>query len=466
MSPGAVPGAVPGAGPGAGSGAGPAPSDAEDVHGAALPLEYEEDLGPLLDRIGDARCVLIGEASHGTHEYYGWRAALTRRLIAERGFSFVAVEGDWPDCRRVGRSVTLAPGSPEDPRDALDAYERWPTWMWANQETVKFCRWLRDHNAGLPPGRRAGFYGLDVYSLWESLRAVVDYLAEQRPEYLEAALEAYRCFEPYGEDPEAYGWNTALVPDGCQDEILALLTRLRRPVTHGDTRDPVEEFDARQNAEVTAGAERYYRAMINGGPESWNIRDVHMADTLDRLMEFHGGGALPGDGTGKAVVWAHNSHIGDARATDMAAAGMVSLGQLARERHADRPGREGVVLIGFAGGHGEVIAAPRWGAQMENMHVPPPVHGSLEAVLAESELHRGMFIVPPEPDKPDFLTRTLGHRAIGVVYDPDRDRRQYVPTRLADRYDALCWFRMTSALEPLHREAARRGELETLPTGV
>ncbi|WP_242608768.1 erythromycin esterase family protein [Actinomadura formosensis] len=430
-------------------------SDADDVLGAALPLEYEEDLDPMLDRIGDARCVLIGEASHGTHEYYAWRSALTRRLIAERGFSFVAVEGDWPDCRRVGRCVTLAEGSPEDPRDVLDAYERWPTWMWANEETVKFCRWLRGHNADLPSGERAGFYGLDVYSLWESLRAVVGHLADNRPEYLETALEAYRCFEPHAEDPRAYGRSAALVPGGCAEEVLALLTGLRRPADAGD---PAEELDARQNAEVAVGAERYYRAMIGGGPEAWNVRDVHMADTLDRLMEFH---ESERDG-GKAVVWAHNTHIGDARATNMADAGMVSLGQLARERH----GRDRVVAIGFAGGPGEVVAAPGWGAPMEVMHVPPPVRGSLEEVLAESELHRGLFIVPPEADKPSFLTRTLGHRAIGVVYDMDRDRRQYVPTRLADRYDALCWFRITSALQPLHLEAARRGELETMPTGV
>ncbi|MFA1541739.1 erythromycin esterase family protein [Actinomadura monticuli] len=431
--------------------------DAEDVLGAALPLEYEDDLNPLMDRIGDARCVLIGEASHGTHEYYAWRAALTRRLIAERGFSFVAVEGDWPDCRRVGRSVTLAPGAPADPRDALEGYDRWPTWMWANEETAGFCRWLRARNAEVPSRERVGFYGLDVYSLWESLRAVVDHLAEHRPEYLDTALEAYRCFEPYGEDPQSYGRNASLVPDGCAEEVLALLAGLRRQEPR-TVHDPVEEFEARQNAEVAVGAERYYRAMIGGGPDSWNIRDVHMADTLDRLMDFHESER----GRAKAVVWAHNTHVGDARATDMADAGMVNLGQLARERR----GRDGVVLVGFAGGPGEVVAAPRWGDPMEVMQVPPPVRGSLEEVLAESDLHRGMFIVPPEPDMPSFLTRMLGHRAIGVVYDPDRDRRQYVPTRLADRYDALCWFRITSALAPLHLEAARRGELETMPTGV
>ena len=206
--------------------------------------------------------------------------------------------------------------------------------------------------------------------------------------------------------------------------------------------------------------------MLDGGPESWNIREVHMADTLGRLLEFHGGGTGMGETSGlamgKGVVWAHNTHVGDARGTDMTDAGMVSLGQLARERH----GRDEVALVGFAGGHGEVVAAPRWGAPMEVMQVPPPVPGSLEEVLGESELHRGMFVVPPEQDKPPFLTGTLGHRAIGVVYDADRDARQYVPTRLAERYDALCWFRTTSALEPLHLEAAPTGELEALPTGV
>jgi erythromycin esterase-like protein len=183
-----------------------------------------------------------------------------------------------------------------------------------------------------------------------------------------------------------------------------------------------------------------------------------MADTLDRLTDFH----THGGQTGKGVVWAHNTHVGDARATDMADAGMVNLGQLARERR----GRDEVVIVGFAGGPGEVVAAPSWGDPMEVMTVPPPAHGSLEEVLARSELHRGMFVVPPERDMPDFLTGTLGQRAIGVVYDPDRDPRQYVPTRLAERYDALCWFRITSALAPLHLEAARRGELETMPSGV
>ncbi|WP_241683111.1 erythromycin esterase family protein [Actinomadura sp. J1-007] len=419
------------------------PNDAEGALGSVLPLETEADLDPLMDRVAGVRCVLIGEASHGTHEYYAWRAALTRRLIAERGFSFVAVEGDWPDCWNVNRSVTLAEGAPEDPREVLDGYRRWPTWMWANEETVRFSRWLREHNAA--SGEAAGFYGLDVYSLWESLRAVITYLSAHRPEHLDAALAAYRCFEPYAEDPQAYALDTSLVPDGCADEVLALLTRLR---------STSEGLDARQNAEVAAGAERYYRAMMGGGPESWNVRDVHMADTLDRLLAHHGEGS-------RAVVWAHNTHVGDARATGMADAGMVNLGQLARERL----GRDQVAAIGFAGGPGEVVAAPRWGDTMETMTVPPPSPGSVEALLADTGLHRGLWVFADRPGAP-WLTTPRGHRAIGVVYDPDRDAAQYPMTRLAERYDALCWFRQTTALSPLHLEAARRGELETLPSGV
>ncbi|MFF5258205.1 erythromycin esterase family protein [Actinomadura viridis] len=429
-------------------------SEVDEVRGSALPLETVADLDPLMDRIGDARCVLLGEASHGTHEYYAWRAALTRRLIAERGFSFVAVEGDWPDCWRVNDSVTLAEGAPADPKTVLDGYRRWPTWMWANQETANFCRWLRARNTGRPYGRRAGFYGLDVYSLWESLRAVIAYLSEHRPEHVERALAAYRCFEPYGEDPQSYAWSSELAPGGCSDEVLAMLAGMRRPEADPADPAPAKALNAWQNAEVTAGAEQYYRALIGGGARSWNVRDVHMADTLDRLLDFH-------DGTARAVVWAHNTHVGDARATDMAARGMVNLGQLVRERH----GRDRVVVVGFAGGHGEVIAASRWGAPMETMIVPRGRRGTLEDLLEETELPGALYVFADRPDA-SWLTSTRGHRAIGVLYDPARDRHNYVPTRLADRYDALCWFRRTSTLEPLHLEAARRDELATLPSGV
>ncbi|MDP9867060.1 MULTISPECIES: erythromycin esterase family protein [Streptosporangium] len=430
--------------------------ETDEIRGMALPLEEEADLDPLMDRIGDARCVLAGEASHGTHEFHIWRAALTRRLVEERGFSFVAVEGDWPDCWQVHRSVTLADGSPEDPTRALDAYRRWPTWMWANAETAHFCRWLRERNALRPTGERVGFYGLDVYSLWDSLRSVVLYLHEYHPDYVETALEAYRCFEPCGEDPQTYVRSLRLVPEGCERETVELLCRVRHSLP-AEAADPVERLNIWQNAEVAAAADRYYRSMISGGAEAWNVRDIHMADTLDRLLHFHGDGA-------KAVVWAHNTHIGDARATDMARGGIVNLGRLVRERH----GADGVVLVGSATAHGEVVAAPRWGAPMEVMPVPPPPPDTLEGLLGGAGTgpeHRALFVFADRPDA-RWLRARLGHRAIGVVYDPVREWRNYVPSTMGDRYDALCWIARTSALRPLHLEREGRGELETLPTGV
>jgi erythromycin esterase-like protein len=415
--------------------------DGEAVRALARPLRDAADLDPLLDRIGDARVVAIGEASHGTHEYYAWRAALTRRLVAERGFSFVAVEGDWPDCDRVDRSVRLRPGGHDDPRDALDAFARWPTWMWANDDVVDFCRWLREHNAARPAGERVGFHGLDVYSLWDSMQEVVGWLRENEPEHVDQALAALRCFEPYGEDGAEYAFASRFAPSSCEEAVVELLHRLHaeRPAPG---QDPDDRFAAEQNVSVVVDAERYYRAMVQGSAESWNVRDVHMADTLDRLLAHSGG---------KAVVWEHNTHVGDARATDMADAGMVNVGQLLRERH----GPEHVVLVGFGGHRGGVVAGAEWGAQMERMRVPAARAGSLEALL-HAELGRdALVVVPAVEDRPGWLTRPLDHRAIGVVYRPERERwGNYVPTVLGDRYDAFLYLEETTPLQPLHLERA------------
>ncbi len=323
---------------------------ADDVLGLALPLRDPGDLDPLLDRVGDARFVLLGEASHGTAGYYTWRTEITRRLVAEKGFSFVAVEGDWPDCYRVNRCVKHGPEVSSDPREVLDSYGQWPTWMWANEEVVDLARWLREHNAGRAPEEMVGFYGLDVYSLWDSIRSVQAYLEEHDPEHVDAALAALRCFEPYREDPQRYAWATHSSPCSCADAVAELVRRLGGEKPADDARDPEAPFAAEQNALVAAGAERYYRTMILGEAESWNVRDRHMTDTLDRLVAHHGPGA-------KAVVWEHNTHVGDARYTDMADEGMVNVGQLVRERH----GEDDVVIVGFGGHRGRVVASRRWG---------------------------------------------------------------------------------------------------------
>ncbi len=442
----------------------------------ATPLADLGDFDVLLDRIGDARVVMLGEASHGTHDFYQWRAALTRRLIAERGFSFVAVEGDWPDCERVDHSVRCRTGAPEDPRVAVGAFERWPTWMWANEEVADFCRWLRGHNTSIDPQLRVGFHGLDVYSLWESLREILIYLREHQPEQVPVALAAYRCFEPYAENPQEHALVTRFVPGSCENEVVDLLVGLRRRAAArgvtargaaargvtddratggGAADDQLAQFAAWQNAEVVAGAEQYYRAMLRGGRQSWNVRDRHMDDSLARLLEYYGHGS-------KAVVWAHNTHVGDARATDMAETGGTNIGQLARQRY----GTGQVVLVGFGTHQGTVVAGGEWDAPGELMTVPPAISGSLEDVLHGAAPQRALFVFPRE-DHPDLLTDELAHRAIGVVYHPQREHLgNYVPTVLGERYDGFCWFDQTRGVLPMPARVAKALEPATFPTGV
>jgi len=427
----------------------------ERIRAAALPLRGPHDLGPLLDRIGGARYVLLGEASHGTAEYYTWRAEITRRLVVEKGFSFVAVEGDWPDCYRVNRYLKGYPDAGESAREVLGTFARWPTWMWANEEVADLAEWLRAHNLRRPERQRVGFYGLDVYSLWDSLYAVMGYLRAHDPGALGAARAALRCFEPYGEDVQDYARATAFVPEACAGEVADLLAELRRRAPrHGG--DDEARFDAEQNALVVKNAEHYYRIMVGGGPESWNVRDRHMAETLDRLMAHHGPGA-------KAVVWEHNTHVGDARFTDMADDGTVNVGQLVRERH----GGAGVVLVGFGSHRGDVIAGEYWDATPERMPVPPGREGSWEDVL-----HRAVggdrLLLFPGSERGDPLLETRGHRAIGVVYRPRFEHLgNYVPTVLPRRYDAFLYLDQTRALHPLPVAAREDREVpETFPSGV
>jgi erythromycin esterase len=433
--------------------------DVADIRRLSHPLRTADDFDPLLDRIGQARVVLIGEASHGTSEYYRQRAELSRRLIAERGFSFVAVEGDWPDCFRVNRWVRNRAEQDRSARAVLSQFDRWPRWMWANEEVAEFTDWLRGHNART--GADVGFYGLDVYSLWESMEAVVDYVADRYPDLLRTAHEAWMCFEPYEGDPHAYAYASRMIPTSCEDEVIALLTALRRPAEIPDD-DPEAALDARQNAEVLAGAERYYRAMVRADAQSWNIRDRHMTGTLERLLTHRGPNA-------KAIVWEHNTHIGDARATPMARHGMVNVGQLVRERYAAAdPGA--VVAVGMAGHHGTVIAADSWGATPQVLPVPDAPPGSHEHLLHEALGEPSLVVFPDrEPDAASapWLSRPRGHRAIGVVYHPERERRgNWVPTVIGQRYDALCSFEATAALHPLAKEPAQpEAEQETYPTG-
>jgi erythromycin esterase len=430
----------------------------------------DKDLDALLECIGDAKYVLLGEASHGTSEFYTWRAEITKRLITEKGFSFIAVEGDWPDCYRVNRYAKGMENSGSSAFEVLHAFSRWPTWMWANREIVDLIEWLRSHNKVIEKeDKKVGFYGLDVYSLWESLDAVAQYLQRNYPDAMKSAIEAYRCFEPYGRDVEEYARATAFIPESCEDEVMDMLIKLRQKTSEreeddglrlkGDGREAY--FNAEQNAVVAKNAELYYRTMMHGGVASWNVRDHHMMNTLERLMKFHGT-------TAKSIVWAHNTHIGDARATDMRQAKMVNLGQLAREQ----AGRDSVVLVGFGTYKGSVIASKEWGEPMERMPVPSAIDGSWDSFLhrLEDNVGRNKLLTFDDIDKTETpsLLESKGQRAIGVVYNPSYEKYgNYVETILPIRYDAFLFIDETHALHPLHMPVSPDEELpETFPTGL
>ncbi len=429
----------------------------DDLKKLARPLEEPRDLEPLLDRIGDARFVLLGEASHGTSEFYTWRTEISKRLIEERGFSFIAVEGDWPDCYHLNRYVRGLNSSAHHAEQVLHAFERWPTWLWANREVVALGEWLHQHNRGMSAETQVGFYGLDVYSLWDSMRAVVQYLERIDPQLATTARRAYNCFEPYAEDVQDYARATALVPTSCEDETIAVLRDLRSkaPAYSEDGREGY--FNAEQNAVVARNAERYYRTMVRGGPSSWNVRDHHMVETLERLMKHHGPHA-------KAIVWEHNTHVGDARYTDMARAGRVNVGQLVRQAHE----RDGVVLVGFGTHRGTVIAGDEWGAPMQRMRVPIARQGSFEEAMHDASVGDALLVFDgSDGGGVRGLEAPVDHRAIGVVYDPNRERwGNYVPTIVPRRYDAFLYIDETRAVDPLHMPVHVGGELpETYPSG-
>jgi len=429
----------------------------EDLAGLAHPLKSVRDLDPLIDAIGDAHYVLLGEASHGTSEFYTWRSEISRRLIAEKGFSFIGVEGDWPDCYRVNRYVKGYEHSGNSARDVLHAFERWPTWMWANKEVIDLAEWLRDFNRRLGVERQVGFYGLDVYSLWDSMRAVTEYLERIDPKLAAEARRAYNCFEPYAEDAQDYARATALVPTSCEDETVTVLRALKLNEQQFKEDGHEAYFNAEQNALVARNAELYYRTMIRGGPGSWNVRDRHMYETLERLMKHHGPDA-------RAIVWEHNTHIGDARFTDMARAGMFNIGQLVREERS----REGVKLVGFGTHRGTVIAADEWGAPMQRMRVPVAREGSFEETMHDASVGDALLLFDGSDDAGvRGFSEPMGHRAIGVVYDPNHERwGNYVPTIVPRRYDAFLYVDETRAVDPLHMPVRVDGEMpETYPSG-
>jgi erythromycin esterase len=395
-------------------------------------LQSEQDLDVLLSQMGDARFVLLGEASHGTAEFYTWRAAITRRLVREKGFNIIAVEGDWPAAYEVNRYIRGEQNA-ATAAHALQSFRRWPTWMWANQEIATLTEWLRQYNQG-QASNPVGFYGLDMYSLWESLEAIAR-SGEADAATLAAVRSAQNCLAPYKQDEQAYAQATAQ-GSSCAEALGQVLQAVQNrksqlPAGHA------ESFNAEQNALVAVNAERYYRAMIGSSASSWNIRDRHMMETFNRLSAHHGGNA-------RIIVWEHNTHVGDARYTDMAAAGEVNIGQLVREQHA----QAGVYIVGFGTYQGSVIASPYWGGPITNMKVPAAQAGSWEALLHQTAPADKLINLQLwRTDK--SLTQRRGHRAIGVVYNPNREAGNYVPSDLPNRYDAFIFIDKTQALHPL-----------------
>jgi len=452
----------------------PPPSPADDaralaaVRDAALPLRGgDADYDDLLDLAADATIVLLGEASHGTHEFYSRRAAITRRLVEEHGFTAVAVEADWPDAKRVDDWVRGASANAdEDAADALSGFERFPQWMWRNADVLQFVTWLRARNAGCEDEcTRTGFFGIDLYSLYTSIEAVLRYLDETDPEAARRARYRYACFEHFGEEPQAYGYTASFdISRSCEDEAVRQLIDLRRRAsTAPPQRDELAAdalFSAEQNARLVRNAEEYYRSMFRGRISSWNLRDRHMTETLQQLAaHLERQGRAP-----KIVVWAHNSHLGDARATEMGARGELNVGQLVREHW-----RERAVLVGFTTYTGTVTAADDWDAPARRKVVNRGMPGSYEALFHDVGLPDFYLRLRDGGAAADALRAPRLERAIGVIYRPDTERvSHYFRARLADQFDAVIHVDDTSAVQPLERVgvASSTEPPETFPSGI
>jgi erythromycin esterase-like protein/predicted phosphoribosyltransferase len=433
---------------------------------ASHPLKGQvDDYDPLMARIGNARFALLGEASHGTHEFYRERAEITKRLIKEKGFNAVAAEADWPDAYRINRYVR-GKGSDVDARDALADFRRFPSWMWRNTVMVEFVEWLRAHNDALPEGRpKVGFYGLDLYSLHASMKAVQRYLDKTDPESARRARERYSCFDHFGEDTQVYGFMTKLnLSKTCEKEVVEQLVEMQKRaqgLLRADGRpDPEDRFQAEQNARVVKSAEAYYRAMYLEEVSSWNLRDRHMMETLEVLDQHLSGETRQA----RIAVWAHNSHLGDARATDMGRRGELNIGQLTREKYGSES-----VLVGFTTHRGTVTAASDWGSDAERKQVRPALSGSYEESFSQAGRPRFLLIWNSvEPQLRRAIEAKL-ERAIGVIYRPQTERQShYFLARLAEQFDAVLHFDETRALEPLEYTSVwEAGEVpETYPFAV
>lgn len=403
-------------------------------------LENASSLDPLIAVAGDKKLVLLGEASHGTHEYYVWRDIISRRLIEEHNFNFIAVEGDFTSLYKLNQYVKNMEGAGKSAREVLMKLNRWPTWMWANEEVVVLAEWLREYNDRLPQDKKVGFYGMDVYDEWHSKEMVLELLEKTDETSFNYAKQQYNCFNPHKGD----SWQYAHAVKGGKLDCAAATERVVEYIR--SNREALKDLSADtyfyllQNAIVVHNAEAFYRESVaSKDAVSWNLRVFHMRETVGDLLALYGENA-------KGVVWAHNTHIGDASFTNMRNTGEKNIGQLKRESL----GKEKVFLIGFSCYKGKVIAGSSWGARMEEMTIPNAISNSVEAKLKKTGLD-AFYLIFDEEDRQGKNLEVMGHRAIGVVYNSQFDRRQFVPTIVPMRYDALIFFKETTALQPLHK---------------
>jgi erythromycin esterase-like protein/predicted phosphoribosyltransferase/predicted alpha/beta-hydrolase family hydrolase len=422
----------------------------EELEKRSHVIDNEHSWDQLIQKISHSRIVMLGEATHGTKEFYSIRRYISERLIKEHGFSFIAVEGDWPDCQKINDYILKDQGN--SAAETLREFKRWPTWMWANEETPALIEWLKNF--------KVGFYGLDVYSLFESMDYVKAFAEKLDPQLAQALKEQYACFDPFNRNEKAYARHLVKFPEGCRQEVLISLKRiLRLRMSELATQDE-DLFNAQQNARIVANAEQYYRTMLFGGPESWNIRDHHMLETLETLLRKKGS-------LSKCIVWAHNSHIGDYHATDMNEEGYVNLGGLARERF----GVDNVSLVGFGSYEGQVLAGPAWGAPAQIMNLPPALESSYDfychKVAKNLATNRFYTIFDRSAQQGVLGKRRYGHRAVGVVYSPHFEDKghNYVPTIPAQRYDAFVFVDKTTALKSLHANVNKLDMPDTWPGG-
>ena len=422
---------------------------AQAIAGGCVPLPPpdEDGFGAMADRWAGCRVLMLGEASHGTAEFYAARSAITRRMIEHHGTRIVAVEADWPDAAILDRHVRDLP-----PREGVEEpFQRFPRWMWRNTHVARLVAWMRDWNRGRDPGDQVGFYGLDMYNLSASIQAVLDYLDSTDPEAAAVARQRYGCLEPWTEEPAAYGRIAGSGYHKCEQAVVQQCRELLAQALEGR-----DQLDAAQNARLVASAERYYRIMYQGGAESWNLRDSHMAETLDHLLQAGGAGA-------KAVVWAHNSHIGDARQTEMGSRlGEHNLGQLARERWGDQ-----VALVGFGTDRGTVTAASDWGGSAQVKTVLPSRPDSFERLCHDSGIDRFLLDFRDGGSLASQLSQSLLQRFIGVIYRPESERlSHYMQANAGRQYDGWIWFDQTQALVTVGDQGRQDDLPDTWPSGL